>query len=119
MDGRRVMFGQVIRVEAGRVEPLYLQQPLAVDAVQAQSRHRLDMVEDAESKCHGASSLIWLWGCPDARSINLIDRWQSEKVLTLVYTRLLLSLVTRPSSLVPAVVDASVGQGNHAARNPD
>src|ERR671936_586484 len=54
----RTVFGQVIRVEAGRVEPLYLQQPLSVDAVQAQSRHRLDLVEDAESQRHRASSLV-------------------------------------------------------------
>jgi hypothetical protein len=45
VDSRRVVFGQVICLEAGRVEPLNLQQPLAVDAVQAQSRHWLDMVE--------------------------------------------------------------------------
>ena len=79
MDGQRVVFGQVIRVEAGRVEPLYLQQPLAVDAVQAKSRHWLDMIEDAESECHGASSFVRRRGCPDARSIDLIDdgKWES------------------------------------------
>src|SRR5215510_600878 len=73
VDGRRVVFGQVISVEAGCVEPLYLQEPLAVDAVQAQPRHRLDMVEDAESECHGASLFVRRRGYPDARSINLID----------------------------------------------
>jgi hypothetical protein len=54
VDRRRVVLGQVIRVEAGRVEALDLQQPLAIDAVQAQARHRLDVVEDAESQGHGA-----------------------------------------------------------------
>ena len=52
MDGRRVVLGQVIGVEAGGVEALDLQQPLAVDAVQAQARHRLDVIEDPEAQCH-------------------------------------------------------------------
>ena len=53
-----MVLGQVIGVEAGRVEPLDLEQALAVDLVQPQARHRLDVVEDPESQCHAASSLV-------------------------------------------------------------
>jgi hypothetical protein len=52
-----VVLGQVIRVEAGRVETLDLQQPLAIDPVQPQARHRLDVVEDAESQGHAVTSV--------------------------------------------------------------
>src|SRR5215510_3764331 len=61
MGGRRVVFGQVIRVEAGCVEPLYLQQPLAVDAVQAQPRHRLRSEEhtsELQSRGHLVCRLL-------------------------------------------------------------
>ena len=56
VDGRRVVLGQVVGVEAGRVEALDLDQPLAIDLVQALPRHRLDVVEHAESHGHGGPS---------------------------------------------------------------
>jgi hypothetical protein len=45
-----VVLGQVIGVESGGVEPLDLDQALAVDLIEAQPGHRLDVVEDSESQ---------------------------------------------------------------------
>ena len=50
VDRGRVVLGQVIRVEAGAVEALDLDQPLAVDLIESLSRHRLDVVEHSESQ---------------------------------------------------------------------
>ena len=47
-----MVLGQVIRVESGRVEALDLNQPFAVDLVEALPRHRRDVVEDAEAQSH-------------------------------------------------------------------
>ena len=44
------MLGQVIRVEPGGVEPLDLDQALAVDLIEALPRHRLDVIENSESQ---------------------------------------------------------------------
>ena len=55
MDRRRVVLGQVIRVESHRVQALDLNQPFAVDLIEALPRHRRDVVEDAESQSHTPS----------------------------------------------------------------
>lgn len=50
VDGGRVVLGQVIGVKARGIEALDLEQALAVDAIERQSRDRLDVVEDPESQ---------------------------------------------------------------------
>src|SRR4030095_15849790 len=50
VDGGRVVLGEVIRVEAGRVEALDLREPLAIDAVEAEPGYGLDVVEHAEAQ---------------------------------------------------------------------
>jgi hypothetical protein len=52
------MLGQVIGIEPGGVEAFDLEQALAIDLVEAQPGHRLDVVEDPESQAHAASTLI-------------------------------------------------------------
>ena len=49
MDGRRVVLGQVIGEESRGVEALDLDQPLAIDPVESQPGHGLDVVEHSES----------------------------------------------------------------------
>jgi hypothetical protein len=53
-----VVLGQVIGVEARGVEALDLQQALAVDPIERQSRDGLDVVEDPESQ--GRYSLTFM-----------------------------------------------------------
>ena len=55
MDGRRVVLGEVVGVEARPLQPLDLDQALAVDLVQPEPGHGLDVVEDAELQSHTAS----------------------------------------------------------------
>jgi len=50
VDRGRVVLGQVIGVEAGTVETLDLDQPLAIDLIESLTRYRLDVVEHAESQ---------------------------------------------------------------------
>ena len=50
MDCGRVVLSQVIRGEAGAVQSLDLDQPLAVDLIEPLARHRLDVVEHSESQ---------------------------------------------------------------------
>jgi hypothetical protein len=52
VDGGRVVLGQVIRKEAARVEAFDLEKALTIDPIEAQTRHRLDMVEDPEAEAH-------------------------------------------------------------------
>jgi len=58
VDRRGVMLGQVVGVEAGRVEALDLEQALAVDAIERQPGDGLDVVEDPESQ--GRYSLTFM-----------------------------------------------------------
>src|SRR5258708_1273929 len=55
VDRGRVVLGEVIGVDAGRLEALDLDQALAIDLIEAQPGHRLDVVEDPESKTHPPS----------------------------------------------------------------
>ena len=48
VDGRGVVLGQVIGIEARAVQALDLDKALAVDLIEAQPRHRLDVIEDSE-----------------------------------------------------------------------
>ena len=58
VDGRRVVLGEVIGVEPGAVERFDLQQALAVDLIQPQAGHRLDVIEDAEREAHTTPSVL-------------------------------------------------------------
>ena len=49
MDGWCVVFSQVVSMEARRVETLDLEQSLAVDPIEPEPRHGLDMIEHPES----------------------------------------------------------------------
>ena len=44
------MLSQVMRVEAGAVQSLDLDQPLAIDLIEPLARDRLDVVEHSESQ---------------------------------------------------------------------
>src|SRR5207253_2037828 len=48
VDRRRVMLREVIGIKSRGVEALDLQQALTIDPIEPQSRHRLDVVEDAK-----------------------------------------------------------------------
>jgi hypothetical protein len=48
VNRRGVVLGQVIGVEAGRVETLDLEEALAIDPIEPEPRHRLDVVEHPE-----------------------------------------------------------------------
>ena len=48
MHGGGVVLGEVVAVEAGLVQRLELEQPLAVELIQGDAGHVLDVVEDAE-----------------------------------------------------------------------
>ena len=50
VDGGRVVLGQVIGVKARGIETLDLEQALAVDPVERQSRDGLDVVEGPEAQ---------------------------------------------------------------------
>ncbi len=49
---RGVVFRQVVGVEAGFFQPLYLVQPFPVNQVEGHTGNRLNVVEDSKLQCH-------------------------------------------------------------------
>src|SRR5258705_13609710 len=56
VNGRRVVLGEVVGVDAGRLQALDLDESLAIDLIETKARHRLDVIEDTESQGHPPSS---------------------------------------------------------------